>query len=431
MKRILLLLIFACGSCDFAIVAAPLAGDIDGIYSEPIGAQVSGNPTAPAGAEAKFSPGSATTGKSFVLYDASTDASSGCSPYLDSPIYPISFSTTSHQDFELWFNVVSPANDGNNYWVKGHMNSVGAETSPLRVNCSPILSSPHDPDSGKFSGSQWLTGFYKQSDGSIYSIVHNEFYGGNFPHGFDFSIPSSPQCSLGTVIGKPVNPLGCTYTSLTMAVMASGASSFKPVANPPRHVIARPSFNFVPNVGKATGYFTNTNMLKNSDGYFYAITVDVLPDGSQRRCPIRTSDLSMPSAWRGWDGSNFTMDMTKGADCANIGFSMFPFYLGYNTFFEKFIMIGASSGHIAYALSSDLVHWSQSISFGVPIFDPQSADWSNNNYPSLLDPSALQRTQDGNASSGAVSGQRAWLVFIQHKKPQNTRVLAIPVSFSK
>jgi hypothetical protein len=431
MKAYLFLLVVTFGLCDLTPGAATAAGGIDGARSDSVGAHVSGDLKTPAGPGEKPNPGSVTTGKSFVLYDASIDAGSGCSPYLDAPIYPISFPSTNHQEFELWFSVVSPANDGNNYWIKGNMNSAGAETSPLRVNCSPILTSPHDPDSRKYSGSEWLTGFYKQPDGSIYSIVHNEYYGGNFPHGFNFLVPSSPQCNLGSVDDKPVNPLGCTYTSLTMAVMASGTSSFKPVANPPSHIVARPALEFIPNAGKATGYFTNTNILKNSDGYYYAMTVDVLPDGSERRCPIRTSDLSKPSVWRGWGGSDFTMDIAKGADCANTGFSMFPFYLGYNTFFKKFIMLGASAGHIAYALSSDLVHWSQPVSFGVPIFDPQSADWSNNNYPSLLDPSALQQTQDGNASSGAVSGQKAWLVFIQHKKPQNTRALAIPVGFSK
>jgi hypothetical protein len=366
-----------------------------------------------------------------VVYDASVDASSGCAPYLDSPIYPLSLPSASHRDFELRLNVVSPSNGGNNYWIRGEMNTVGAETSPLRVNCSPILGSPHNPESRQYRGSQWLTGFYKQADGSLYGIVHNEFYGGSFPHGLNFSIPSSPQCSLGIPSGKPVNPLGCTYTSLTIALMASGASSFKPIGISPNHVIARPSFEYVPNIGKATGYFTNTNILKNTDGYYYLITVDVLPDGSQRRCTIRTSELSNPSTWRGWGGSGFTVDITKGADCATTGLSIFPFYLGYNTYFAKFIIVGASSGHIAYALSSDLIHWSEPVSLGVPIFDSQSADWSNNNYPSLMDPSYLQQTGDGNSSSGAVTGQKPWLVFIQHKKPQSTRVLAIPLSFSK
>jgi hypothetical protein len=374
---------------------------------------------------------SVSTGKPFAAYDASVDAKSGCAPYLDSPIYPLSFPSENHKDFELRLNVVSPSNGGNNYWIRGHMNSVGAETSTMRVNCIPILDSPHNPDSDRYSGSQWLTGFYKGLDGGIYGIVHNEYYGGDFPQGFNFSIPSSPRCSLGIPRGKPVNPLGCTYTSLTMAVMTSGASSFKPIGNSPNHVIARPAFEYVPNVGKATGYFTNTNILKNSDGYFYVITVDVLPDGSERRCPIRTSDLSDPSRWRGWDGSDFTVEISKGADCASAGFSMFPFYLGYNAYFEKFIMVGAAAGYIAYALSSDLIHWSESVSFGVPIFDPQSSDWSNNNYPSLMDPSYLQKTEDGNASTGAMTGQKPWLVFIQHKNPQKTRVLAIPVTFSK
>jgi hypothetical protein len=404
--------VYAYGISETGQIGPPLSG--------------SGDARVPANAKGTPFPGSVSTGKQFVLYDASVDASSGCAPYLDSPIYPLSFPSANHQDFELWLNVVSPANDGNNYWVKGRMNSVGAETSPLRVNCSPILSSPHDPDSARYSGSQWLIGFFKHSDGDLYGIVHNEFYGGDFPQGFNFTIPSSPRCSLGVPSGKQVNPLGCTYTSLTLAVMPKRASSFKQIG-----IIARPSFEYVPNVGKATGYFTNTNIYKNNDGYYYVITVDVLPDGSQRHCPIRTSDLSNPSTWRGWGGSDYNVDISKGADCADTGFSMFPFYLGYNAFFSKFIIVGAESGQIAYALSSDLVHWSPPVSIGFPIFDPQSDDWSNNNYPSLMDPSDLQRTQDGDASSGAVVGQKPWLVFIQHKKPQKTRILATPLNFSK
>jgi hypothetical protein len=214
-----------CGLCGIAFGAATVAGGFDATRSDPSETLAPGDLRTLSGAvEGGLFPGSVVTGKSFVLYDANVDADSGCSPYLDSPVYPVSFPSATHRDFELWFSVVSPANDGNNYWIKGHMNSAGAETFPLRVHCSSILTSPHDPDSSKYSGSQWLTGFYKQADGSIYGIVHNEFYGGNFPHGFNFSIPSSPECSLGTANGNPVNPLGCTYTSLTMAVMASGAS---------------------------------------------------------------------------------------------------------------------------------------------------------------------------------------------------------------
>jgi hypothetical protein len=375
--------------------------------------------------------GSVSTGAPFVLYDASVDASSGCAPYLDAPIYPLSLPSANHQDVDVWMTVVSPSNGGNSYWIKGRMNAAGAETEPFHVNCTPILDSPHDPEARHFRGSQWLTGLYRLPDGRIYSIVHDEFYGGDFPRGFDFHVPSSQHCSLGLPAGKPVNPLGCTYTALTLAVLTPGASSFKLAGDPPDHVIARPSFEFVPNVGKATGYFTNTNILKNTDGYYYAETVEVLPDGSQKRCPIRTSDLSQPSTWRGLGKSGFTTNISKGEDCENAGIALFPFYLGYNEYFGKFIMVGASAGKIVFALSSDFVHWSHPISFGLPMYDPQSSDWSNNNYPSLIDPSSLQKTQDGNAASGAVTGQRAWLVVIQHKNPRGTRALAVPVTFSK
>jgi hypothetical protein len=231
--------------------------------------------------------------------------------------------------------------------------------------------------------------------------------------------------------GKKVNPLNCTYTTLTMAVLEKRSSSFKHIGNPPNNVVARPSFDYVPDAGRAIGYFTNTNILKNADGYFYVMTVDVLPDGSQRHCPIRTSDIANPSMWRGWGGSGFTVAISKGADCAEVGVSFFPFYLGFNTYFDKFIMVGAHGGQISYELSSDMIHWSAPVSFGVPIFDPQTTDWSANNYPSLMDSSELQHTHDANASSGAMTGQNPWLIFVQHKNPQMTRLLAVPLTFAK
>jgi hypothetical protein len=419
----------------------PLAGVLAGVraYAYGISPQGeagaalsgSGNFKIPAKADSKPYPGSVSTATPFVLYDANVDANSGCAPFLDAPIYPVSFPTASNQEFELRLNVVSPQNDGDNYWIRGRMKSDGGETAPLHVDCKPILRSPHNPDEAQYSGSQWLTGFYKESNGSLYGIVHNEYYGGNFPQGFDFKIPSTPRCSLGAPNGKPVMPLGCTYTSLSMTVLGGGASVFVPVAKPPGQVVAKPGFKYVPNVGKATGYFTNTNIYKNRDGYYYVITADVLPDGSERRCPIRASDLSEPSTWKGWGGSDFTVDISKGGDCATTGFSLFPYYLGFNTYFDKFIIVGGSAGQIAYALSSDLVHWSQPVSFGLPIFDKQTADWSNNNYPSLMDPTYLQQVNDGNASTGAVTGRNSWLVFIQHKSPHGTRALVVPVDFSK
>lgn len=391
-------------------------------------------------------PGSVTTGTSFTVYDATWDSASGCAPFLDWPIYPVSFPSSDGNGVELRLNAVSPASGGNNYWIKGQMNAVGSETKAFHVDCSqPTLKSPHNSDSTKYLGGQWLAGFYKQPDGSLFSIVHNEFYGGYFPPGLDFSIPSSPQCNLGSnglsPYGKLINPVGCTYSALEMAAMPRGASSFNLSGTAPSQVIARPSFSYVPNVGQPTGYFTNTNILRNSDGFYYSLTTEILPNGSQRRCPIRTSDLTNPSSWRGWGGSGFTANIPAGQDCADTGLAgIFPFYLGYNTYFQKIIMVGAlpiagAQGapvlQMGYSLSSDFVNWSQPVSFGIPIFDSDNGDWSQNNYPSLVDPSALQQTQDGNASTGGITGQGPWLVFIQHNANARTRAIAVPLSFSK
>ncbi|URV27507.1 hypothetical protein [Burkholderia gladioli] len=408
----------------------------------------------PANPNGAVYPGSVATGTSLVVYDTFYDSGSGCAPLIDTALYPISFPSPDGNGVLLKFPVLSDDGRDLNYLVTGQMNAQGAEVQPFHANCAPTLASPQNADSNAFEGNMWLAGFYKAANGDVYSLVHNEYYGGRYPDA-NFLIPSSAGCSLGQPAGTPINALGCTYASLSIARMPAGSASFSLVGAAPQHVAARPQAAYAPNLGRPAGYFTNTNIVSGGDGYYYALTVDNLASGGDRRCPIRTQDIGNPAGWKGWDGSAYTIDTPHGADCvdANGLGGIFPFYLGYSTTFQAYIVVGAAPSSsaanapamIAYALSKDFVHWSQPVSFDVPIFNSAPATgWTANNYASLLDVGQIQNSQDDRASTGALVGQTPWLVFQQRYvcapgqdpdcppagRPPRTRYTAVPLSFS-
>jgi hypothetical protein len=456
----------ACGASGanyrFAISLPPnqfLAGDH--IYAYGInsagGTQISSTSTfkIPVNTLATNNPGAVTIGSPFVIYDTFYDTNTGCAPLLDTPLYPITFASTDNKGVVVKFVALSDSTGNFNYLVSGQINSSGTETHGFQVNCTPVLTGAQDPVSTDFRGNQWLYGFFKDTTGNVFALVHNEFYGGLYPNA-NFLIPSSVNCSLGQPTGTLINAYGCTYAALDMAEMPIGSSTFSLLGSPPTgQVVARPSFSYTPNVGSPTGYFTNTNVLLNSDGYYYALTYDSLPDGTARRCPIRTNNIAVSSSWLGWDGSGFTVPLSSGtAACIDDGLAgIFPFYLGYSSYFNKFIMVGAiSSGSVsgaptvmAYSVSSDFVNWSQPVSFTVPVFNSSpGSGWVSNNYPSLVDVVAIQNSGAPNSSTGVGVGQGPWLVYEQRYvcapapdpncpaagKPPRTRYAAVGTSFS-
>jgi hypothetical protein len=457
----------ACGTSGknyrFAIPLPPdqfVAGDP--VYAYGVistgGTQISstGSFKIPANALATNKPGSVTIGSQFVIYDTGYDTSTGCAPLLDTPLYPITSASADNQGVVVKFVALSDNTGNANYLVSGQINASGSETHSFQVDCTPVLTGPQDSVSTDFRGNQWLYGFTKDANGNVFALVHNEFYGGLYPDA-NFMIPSSDNCSLGEQPGMLINAAGCTYTALEIAEMPSGSPTFSLMGSPPSgQVAARPPFSYTPNVGQPTGYFTNTNILLNSDGYYYALADDILPDGTNLRCPIRTNNIADPSSWFGWDGSGFAARLSSGsAACANDGLAgIFPFYLGYSSYFKKFIVVGAIPSSsvrgaptvMAYSVSSDFVNWSQPVSFTVPVFNsPSGAGWASNNYPSLVDVVSIQNSSDPNSSTGAGVGQGPWLVYEQKYvcapapdpncpaagKPPRTRFAAVSTAFSQ
>lgn len=407
----------------------------------------------------------------YVVYDASQDTDSSCTPFLDSPGYALSSDyISSTDDFDLQF--AAQSSSGSNYWVRGRMNANGNITQAFKVDCAQsILGSPRDPVGADYAGSQWVNGAFQQS-GTTYTLIHNEYYGGNFPTGLNFHIPATDQCNLGSANGTLISPFWCTYAAIGIASYSSSSGgAFTPEGGYPGYLVARPSFNYVPNGGGQgangewgafSGYKTNTNLVERSDGYYYLMAGEGFPNGPSGSyngrasetiyCPIRSNNLSDPTSWRAWDGDSYSVDTHSGGDCSGVIPNFYPFYLGYNTYLGRYILIGGTAaspqnksnpafaeGEISYALSDDLVHWIGPVGLDIPIWNNtpwklpnDESGWDlNNGYASLIDPVALEAVQSANSSSGAVTGQHPILLMVQHSSVNGaTRLVAIPITFS-
>lgn len=359
-----------------------------------------------------------------TFYDTTADRSS-CEPSVDGPVFPLLVQQANERS--LWLNVVGI--QGQNYFVKGTLQGAQLAPSGLKADCTSVLNSARSADELAFRGTEWLQGVFKLTSERWIALVHSEYYGGDYPSGWYFRIPASARCPSG-------QPVACWYGATTAFVKDAAASAFLPLSPPRGHVVARPFTNHQSSANDATVLYTHGTNTVFRNGVYYTVLIDKgpafaatpaelrAPDGSdanvqyQSICPARTTNLERPDSWRAWDGRGYTVNMSAGRRCTGVPNAVFPFYLGYSTFFDAFILVGSAElptgptgapvPQVAYNLSKDMVHWSAPAPLaGVPLFGT-----SRHNYPSLMDLTALTSANaDANAQSGGEVGQTPWLLW--------------------
>jgi len=248
--------------------------------------------------------------------------------------------------------------------------SRGAGFGTFTRDCSqPALASADRRTADSYENWEWVWSVYREGS-SWHVLVHNEFHDA-----------VAPTCQPGNP--APGNP--CWYNSITYAVSTDGARSFsKPGA--PAHVVAPapivwepPPPNTPPPYDQfAEGYFSPSNIVRASDGYYYAFMMSIPTkfwNTMQGLCVFRTRTLGDPTTWRAWDGSGFNLRMaspyvTGSATpvCTSLGGLMIHSHLVYDTYLERYMAVAPSPGPLDvngrptcgffYALSADLIHWS-------------------------------------------------------------------------
>jgi len=230
----------------------------------------------------------------------------------------------------------------------------GADFSSLRRSCTaPTLVSDDLTNPDSYDNQEWIHSVYR--DGNlIHALIHNEHHD-----------PIASDCKPGD--SSPANP--CWYNSITYAVSTDGGYTFTH-AVPPAHLVAPPPEVWNPQGPPPPyGYFNPSNIVLAQDAFYYSAFAANARNGPQQTCVMRTQTLGDPASWRAWDGNGFNLQMTDpyavppSSLCSSVASGIAQPTLTYNTYLGKYMMVGSavvgnpSVCGAGYALSSDLVHW--------------------------------------------------------------------------
>ena len=306
----------------------------------------------------------------------------------------------------------------------------GPDLNHLSNPCQAVLGSSFDPDPADFDQKEWVASLYTTDGRQIAALVHEEYH--------------------GTLRGScvPTDPTSCWYNAITFASSDDGGGTFHQPA-PPGQLVAASSYRYRPGV-EPTGVFSPSNIVAR-DGLYYALVVSRTPTGEARTCLIRTGDPFMPTAWRAWNGTDFTLRFADPyratgvpAPCAPIATPQIATMhdsLTYNTHLGRYLLVGLASAPrpgtaklvtgIYFSLSSDLVHWSPRRLI-MPATSVQTFRCGGPNpiaYPSLIDPGSRSRTF-------ATTGQRPYLYYTRFnyehcRKTLDRDLVRVPIELSR
>ncbi|HET7750252.1 MAG TPA: hypothetical protein VFK81_12785 [Terriglobales bacterium] len=229
----------------------------------------------------------------------------------------------------------------------------GSGFSSLHHDCTaPLLISDDLSTADTFDNQEWVESVYRVG-GTIHGLIHNEFHD-----------PIAADCKVGD--SSPANP--CWYNSITYGVSTDGGHTFTHAA-PPAQLLAPAPQRWDPTGPPPPyGYFEPSNVVQAQDGFYYVAFGAIPKNGNQVVCVMRTSTLGDPTSWRAWDGSGFNVKMTDPytgpppSICSAVAPGMAQPTLTFNTYLGKYLLVGSATvGTVcgaAYALSSDLLHWS-------------------------------------------------------------------------
>ncbi|PWC37737.1 hypothetical protein [Azospirillum sp. TSO35-2] len=172
----------------------------------------------------------------------------------------------------------------------------GRTLDAVRPNCAVIFQGHGQDEPGLFDDRSWISSFYTLDGTTVYALVSNEFHGDQ----------RRALCPSGQY-------MRCWRNSITAAVSTDGGASFHLGAPPPNHTVATLPYPYGGDIGRRTGYFAPSNIVRR-DGHWYAfVWAEGLAAQKRGACLLRTDTLADPQAWRAWDGKDFSVRFVRDA----------------------------------------------------------------------------------------------------------------------
>ncbi|MEK7615884.1 MAG: hypothetical protein AAB420_01585 [Patescibacteria group bacterium] len=275
----------------------------------------------------------------------------------------------------------------------GNRSMIGSSLDTVQNNCAINFASANDTSFDNRKYHEWIASPYTIDGTTVYSLVHNEWYGWL----------ADTECIRGNQIHGWIN-------SLTLAVSSNGGSTYQ---HPTDYKIRYPTTPWSTSFGCTStdhtqyGSFTPSNIVKATDGYFYALFWSIKSQyETQGSCLMRTGNLANASSWEVYTDNGFVKSKTAVCEPV-IPLNIVMDSLTYNTALGKYVGVGLNFSKQEFSLltSSDLINWSSPQKI---MSVPKSADgWWTRAYPSLLDPLSASRNFE-------TTGQESYLYFMEH-----------------
>jgi hypothetical protein len=327
-------------------------------------------------------------------------------PFLDGP--RVAAFDTAHDSCEQIDIPDSPARAFRDYAGTIHLiashyvtrASLGATLETVKHNCQVVYNSHHDGNIADFDDATWLNSFYNIDGKRILALGHMEY------HGWEHA----GMCRSKTDTNS------CWYNVDTYNLSADGGYHFTRAKPPLNYFVGLP-YKYEVDQGPE-GSSVAVNILKVGGWYYDAVGSWSWPPncGSAQGqhpclipggvCPIRTADILDPTAWRAWDGHDFTVRFVNpyrepvaepaAHVCAPVPYldlsNGINFHPGSGLFVAtlwSFLDFFGPAG-VYFTTSTDFIHWSEpalAITLNQLLKQEPEGNWSYQ-YFSLIDPSS-------------------------------------------
>lgn len=285
---------------------------------------------------------------------------------------------------------------------------IGSSLNTVAVNCGIALQSHFNADPSTYDDQEWLHSPYTLDGTKVFALVHDEYHGWEHPGMCSGEGGPTITPKVLTIPAAGFNP-GCWYNAITLASSTDKGYTFTQTP-PPSHLVASSPYTYAEADG-AYGYFTPSNIIRRSDGYYYSM-VQAEPHLAQQAgaCVIRSKNPVNPTSWRAWDGTGYNVQFINPYTnpqppeqhvCTPVAFPEIEKMvqsLTFNSYFGKYLLVGQTSDWdpvrqefvygVYYSTSDDLINWShrQLLMEAELTWSYQCGDDNPIAYPVLLNP---------------------------------------------